>query len=435
MTHLHAAPTPDTAEGPDVEDVVRSGAFSTRVQPVVECESGRLVGYEAVQRVEGDSTLGDPIALTEAVAGHPAAGELDAVRRRHAMEAVAALGFGHSDYTRVFLDASAESFETLPDDDWLRERLVLQLDSLRVLTHPATSLRVAERARRHGWTVALRAVGATPATLATLSLLDPEVVRLDSSVLHGRDLRHQADVLHAVRAHTAATGSLVLAEGVTTPADEGTVRMLGAHLAAGPLYDPRGERAGARGGLTAMLGGRAAALLETHDSPYTLVTRKHSPRMADKRFLVELSKTLEAQALDADGAAIVLSSFQDVRHLTPSTIGRYEQLSRTGSLVAMLGTGVDSPPVAGARHAPLDPADPLQREWTLVVITPTWATLLTAHDFGDTGRPDGDRRFNVVLTHDRDLAVAASRSLLSRVWEGHQDPRPRRVGRRRRMVS
>ncbi|MGN6634354.1 MAG: EAL domain-containing protein, partial [Oryzihumus sp.] len=88
----------------------------------------------------------------------------------------------------MFLDACAESFETLPDDDWLRERLVLQLDSLRVLTHPASSLRAAEQARRHGWTIALRAVGATPATLATLPLLDPEVVRLDESVLHSRDL-------------------------------------------------------------------------------------------------------------------------------------------------------------------------------------------------------------------------------------------------------
>ena len=435
MTQLHEAPRPAASEEPDVADVVRRGGFTTTVQPLVECESGRVAGYEAVHRVVGESTLADPVAFTEAVADHPDAGELDSLRRRSALEAVAALGFGHADYTRVFLDAAAESFGSLPDDDWLRERLVLQLDALRVLTHPATSLRVAEQARRQGWTVALRAVGATPATLATLPLLDPEVVRLDGSVLGSRDLRHQADVFAAVRAHTAATGSVVLAEGVATAAEESTVRMMGAHLAGGPLYRPEDARAAAGGGVAALLSGHARQILETHDSPYTLVTRRHSPRVADKRFLVELSKTLEAQALASGGAAIVLSSFQEARHLTASTLGRYDQLARSGSLVAMLGAGIDAPPVPGVRHAPLDPADPLRREWTLVVITPTWATLLTAHDFGDVGRPEADRRFNFVLSHDRDLAVAASRSLLSRVWEGHQDPLPRRVGRRRRMVS
>ncbi len=42
--------------------------------------------------------------------------------------------------------------------------------------------------------------------------------------------------------------------------------------------------------------------------------------------------------------------------------------------------------------------------------------LLTAHDFGDAGA-DADRRFSYVLTADRDLALEAGRSLLSRIPE------------------
>jgi DICT domain-containing protein len=87
----------------------------------------------------------------------------------------------------------------------------------------------------------------------------------------------------------------------------------------------------------------------------------------------------------------------------------------------MLGAGIDEPPVPRARNAPLDAADPLRREWTIVVITSSWTKLLTAHDFGDAGA-DADRRFSYVVTADRDLALEAGRSLLSRIPEDAPAP-------------
>jgi hypothetical protein len=41
-------------------------------------------------------------------------------------------------------------------------------------------------------------------------------------------------------------------------------------------------------------------------------------------------------------------------------------------------------------------------------------SALVAQDRGDDGA-DGDRRFEVVVTHDRDLVLAVARSLLERV--------------------
>ena len=58
-----------------------------------------------------------------------------------------------------------------------------------------------------------------------------------------------------------------------------------------------------------------------------------------------LSKELEREALAAGGAAMVLSCFQHARHLVPSTLERYAELARAGSMVAMLGAGIDMPPV------------------------------------------------------------------------------------------
>lgn len=50
------------------------------------------------------------------------------------------------------------------------------------------------------------------------------------------------------------------------------------------------------------------------------------------------------------------------------------------------------------------------------MITSSWTKLLTAHGFGDAGA-DADRRFSYVVTADRDLALDAGRSLLSRIPE------------------
>jgi EAL domain-containing protein (putative c-di-GMP-specific phosphodiesterase class I)/DICT domain-containing protein len=426
MTMTPTAPADDRASADrpadgDVAQVIRGGDFQTVVRPVVECGSGRVVGYD-VHLAALSGALEQPGAMRAAIQDSPDSAELGTRCRRAAMEAVAAIGPGAGDRTRVFLDTPVEALATLADEEpALRERLVLQIDSARVLTHPAATLRAAERARRDGWTVGVRGVGGSEASLAVLPLLDPDVVRIDVGVVREHELRRISETFEAVRAHSMLTGSLVMAEGVTSASDENTVRMLGSSLAAGPFYYARGEHAAEAAIVSEMLGQRTRQLLAAHSSPYTLVTARHEPRVADKRALVALSKELEREALSAGGTAMVLSCFQHARHLVPSTLERYAELARAGSMVAMLGAGIDEPPVPRARNAPLDAADPLRREWTIVVITSSWAKLLTAHDFGDAGA-DADRRFSYVVTADRDLALEAGRSLLSRIPDNAPAP-------------
>lgn len=414
----HQAPSGDVAE------VIRRGDVRSVVRPVVECGSGRVVGYD-VQASAGTGALEQPAALRDAVLASPDAAELGLLCRRAALQAVSAVGPGAGDRTRIFLDTPVQAFASLVDEGQaVRDRLVLQIDSTQVLTHPAATLRAAERARRAGWTIAVRGVGVSEASLAVLPLLDPDVVRLDVNALRAQTLQRISEVFEAVREHSALTGSVVMAEGITSAADENTVRMLGATLAAGPYYPARGEHAAEVEALSEMLGQRTRQLLAAHSSPYTLAAARHEPKVADKRALVALSKELEREALAAGGTAMVLSCFQHARHLVPSTLARYDELIRAGSMVAMLGAGIDAPPVPHASSAPLDAADPLRREWTIVVITSSSTRLLTAHDFGDAGA-DADRRFSYVVTDDRDLAVEAARSLLARIPDHH--PTPARV--------
>ena len=49
-----------------------------------------------------------------------------------------------------------------------------------------------------------------------------------------------------------------------------------------------------------------------------------------------------------------------------------------------------------------------------MVIGPRFAAALVARDRGDGG-PDEQRRFDVVVTHDRDLVIRAAEPLLRRL--------------------
>jgi DICT domain-containing protein len=72
-----------------------------------------------------------------------------------------------------------------------------------------------------------------------------------------------------------------------------------------------------------------------------------------------------------------------------------------------------SEPVPGVRGARIHAADPLRREWTVAIVSPHFAGALAAHDLG-RGAP-ADRRFEFLLTYDRDRAVAAASALMARV--------------------
>jgi len=79
--------------------------------------------------------------------------------------------------------------------------------------------------------------------------------------------------------------------------------------------------------------------------------------------------------------------------------------------VGALGVDMSPVPAPGVRGTALSVQDPLASEWTLVVLGAHESAALIARDLGDQG-PDGDRSFEFVVTHDRDLITAAAHSLV-----------------------
>ena len=90
------------------------------------------------------------------------------------------------------------------------------------------------------------------------------------------------------------------------------------------------------------------------------------------------------------------------------------------AFVGVLGAGLPAFPTLGYAAATSPTATRCCRSGTLAVIGPHFAASLAARDLGDTG-PEDERRFDFVVSHNRDLATEAARSLMSRIAPSERD--------------
>jgi hypothetical protein len=243
-----------------------------------------------------------------------------------------------------------------------------------------------------------------------LPFIAPDVIKLDLNLIQQTPSRDQARTISAVMAHAERTGATILAEGIETPAHREQALSLGATWGQGWLLGYPGplvpEGAGTRQ--------RFPVPTESVPlTPFDLVGTRGTTRTATRRLLAPLCRRLEFHATNLMDPPVLLSAFQTAERFTAGTARRYSQLATTCPIVGALGVGMPDRPAPGVRGGALSCNDPLTGEWTVVLIGAHYAAAFIARDIGDTG-PEDDRRFEFMITHDRDTAISAGRSLMSR---------------------
>jgi DICT domain-containing protein len=124
-----------------------------------------------------------------------------------------------------------------------------------------------------------------------------------------------------------------------------------------------------------------------------------------------MSYALEDVALALGESAVLFSSFQEAKYFSPAISERYAALAGNLAFVGVLAEGLGSAPAPGVHGAQLSPADALRTEWDVVVLGPHFAGAFVAQDLGDQG-DDATRRFDYVVTYERDLVIAAATALM-----------------------
>lgn len=393
-------------------------------QPIVMLDTGRTVAYEALVRGPAGSGYEEPYLLFAAAAEEGLLDELDWACRAAAMSGAMAAGIGPETPLFVNVEPSAMRSPCPPHLQGIisraarRLRLVMEVTEREVTNDPSALISAVESVRRRNWGVAIDDVGVNPASLAFMPFLHPAVIKLDMSLVQNPNSPHTAYVVNAVRAEAERTGARILAEGIETPEHLATARSMGATLGQGWLFGRPGPIGGPSPHPDAIP--TIGQAWEVHSTPFEIVSRHKEPTRVTKRLLHWTSKHLEAQALDMPEPSIVLGTFQDASHFTPRTAVRYSRLSEQNALVAILAAGLDTGPAPSVRSASFSCADPLSREWTVVVSGTHFTGALVAKEhYAPDGAPhegdDVDRPFQMVMTYERDLVVRVARSLLFRM--------------------
>lgn len=397
------ARVPSTDERTELADVLAEGAVEAGFQPVVELQTGRVVGWEALARGPRGSSLEMPDRLFAAARSAGRLAELDWLCQRSALRA--ALAAGVRSPCVLFLNIEPDSAGFLPLD--LRDlyarasaqmTVCVEVTERALTTRPGSLLGHVADMRAMGVAVALDDVGTDADTLAMMSLVGPEVIKLDLALVQSSPDMAVAEVVHAVAAQVERSGAAVLVEGVETLEQARAGQALGATLAQGWLYGHRETvlELPELPPFPIVLPGRHADPRDL--APFALVAEHSAPRVASRPLVRAMTRHLEEQAAGLGRTALLVGSF-DGRRMCDDTRKLYARLARETAFCGL----VEREDRAGG-----------DQEWTIAVVAPHFAAALVAHERRERDEC-GDPYYDYVLTYERERATAIAAALTARV--------------------
>lgn len=239
----------------------RAGAEQINVayQPFIEFATGTMVGVEALARFPGRSTA--QVLRRAELAGHSEAIDLGVLKC-----VIAELRGGAAQITPVYVNVSSASIPRprylstvsrwLGDTPDIAQRLVFDVTETAPLPSPTAVRRFAAGIRSLGARIAVDDVPAGYDRVYAISLLQPDVIKLDGDTLH-RSLAQASERvrIEAMTIMARDHNAIVIAEGIEAPAHVRAALEFGATIGQGyhlgrprccPLSDVRPFQLGDR---------------------------------------------------------------------------------------------------------------------------------------------------------------------------------------------
>jgi EAL domain-containing protein (putative c-di-GMP-specific phosphodiesterase class I) len=385
-------------------------------QPVVSLPDERVVGFEALARWP---TL-DAVAPQNVFSFANSSSQAEVLDRqcieasvRTALEAEMPRGSLLLINTEPAAAHVPRASHPALADACQRFQVVFELTERHLLAHPLALLSKVEAIRADGIAIAIDDVGSHPDSLAVLDIVDPDIVKLDMTMIQNIPERNKATTLTGVLAHHERTDAVIIAEGVETDEHLEQALALGATLGQGFRF------------------GRAATL-NRHVStagrpPFALPERRRTGsataaaeaarkplRVARRCVVAAFCRHIEEQARNSSDHPILLAALQRADDFSLESRQIYEEVATGSPLVVVFGRDVPADLGGGIRGVDLRPGDPLCDEWAVVTLGSDSCRALVARELPEPD-PRGERRFEFLITSDRAIVTKAARNLLARV--------------------
>jgi EAL domain-containing protein (putative c-di-GMP-specific phosphodiesterase class I) len=410
--------------------VMSARAIRSVYQPVVALADGEIVAYEALARGPSGTVWSNPDSLVHYAGKVGRLPELDWICRAAAVRGAREAGLPRD--IPLFVNIEPASARTqCPPDLWeiitagaADLQLVAELTERSLMADPGALLRVVERLRRDHLRIALDDVGADPSSQALMPLLQPDLIKLDRTVIRQPDAPHTKVLLDAVRQQAHRTGAAIVAEGIETVTDLARARAMGATLGQGWLFGYPGplprHLPAAHTRLPALTVDGAPA-----GTPFDIARGHVAPVRVDEATVASARQRVEHSATGADQPSVLLATFQGGQHFDAGTRVRYAAVAGRRALTAVYAPGISVDPGPNLRGCALAPDDPLTRESDVLVISAHASAAVFAVEVPGTG----PRQFDMIETGDGELIIGAAQPLLKRLAGSGAGPPPAPVSR------
>ncbi|MEV0718783.1 EAL domain-containing protein [Asanoa sp. NPDC050611] len=340
-------------------------------QPVVSLADERPVGFEALARGPAGRLHQAP-ALFAAAARAGKSTELDwlcaeAAGRRYREADLPGLAlFVNLNPDTLATDPPAHLVEAYAELTQERD-LVLEITEQSVMREPARLLDAVLDARRRTARIALDDIGAEPASLAAMPLINPDIIKLDRSIIQSRSSSWAvSQVVNAVLDEAHRRKAQILAEGIETPEHVAVARSLGATLGQGFLFGrpgPLPDRVRPSEHELARVAPRHVA----RSTPFEVLAKTSEVHTTSAELFASMAGHVENQATQTTSPAILTVNVGDGDYDDESRI-RHTYLTNRGLDVFVLGTRVPHDLGGRIRGIPLAGDDPLTGERTVLFV-------------------------------------------------------------------
>jgi EAL domain-containing protein (putative c-di-GMP-specific phosphodiesterase class I) len=216
-----------------VKRALQNEAFELAFQPVVDLESGRVVGHEALARFS-ELPYRPPNEWFDDAKEAGLALELDLLVVRRALSSLAILPAD----TYVAINVSPDTAQN--EKLWamcsssMSNRIVLELTEHATVADYGVLVEATNRLKRCGVRIAIDDAGAGFASLRHILRLQPALIKLDRSLIHGIEaVPDYQSMVAALLMFASGTGAEIVAEGIETEAELRALVSLGVRLGQG----------------------------------------------------------------------------------------------------------------------------------------------------------------------------------------------------------
>lgn len=224
-----------------LRDVILHRQLTPLFQPIIDMQSGEIIGYEGLIRGPSDSPLHSPLTLFKAARACNLSVEVEHLCRRITLEKFAELQLPG----KLFLNVSPECL--IQPDVRLGETLgyihEVGINPARVIielteSHPTYDYDLLREAVRHyramGFVIAIDDLGEGFSSLRLWSEIRPEYVKIDMHFVQGINQDPiKLQFVRSIQEIAEKSGTLVIAEGIETDAELLMIRDLGVSFGQG----------------------------------------------------------------------------------------------------------------------------------------------------------------------------------------------------------